>query len=176
MSPFKLRTVFFSIALFLCAILAHATKGISESPADYLIQTLYIFNFTKYVEWPTTAKKMKIGVVDNTSAEEQLKKMANAKSSGDFEISVINSKDETELSACQIIFVPANNTQLAAKLIESFSSKPILVVTEAGDFTKKGACVSFKVVGGKLRFQLNEEVIKSKGLKVSGSLTALAEK
>lgn len=176
MSPTKLRTVFFSIAIFLCAFLVHATRAVSDSPGDYLIQTLYIFNFIKYVAWPVEAKNMKIGVVGNATAETQFTKMANLKSSDDFKISVINSKDESELGTCQIIFIPSNNTTLAANLIESFSSKPILIVTEAGDFAKKGACVSFKIVDGKLRFQLNEEVIKSKGLKVSGSLTALAEK
>jgi hypothetical protein len=176
MKTIRSRTAFFSITLFLCLFSTYATKAISESSADYLLQTLYIFNFTKYVEWPMTSKKMKIGVVGNTSAEEQLTKMAKAKSSDDLEISVINTKNEMELAECQIVFIPSNNTAYAAELIESFSSKPILIVTEEGDFAKKGACVSFKVIAGKLRFQINEQVIRSKGLKVSSSLTALAEK
>lgn len=119
---------------------------------------------------------MKIGVVDNDAAEEYLAKMAKAKSTGSAEISIINTKNETELSSCQIIFVPSNNTHLATKLIERFSSQPILIVTEEADLTRKGASISFKLVSGKLHFQINEEAIKSKGTKVSSSLVTLAEK
>lgn len=149
---------------------------IINTTVDYTLQTLYIFNFTKYVEWPTGSKSIKIGVVDNTTAEGYLDKMAKAKSTGTSEISVINSKNENELGSCQIIFVPFNTTHLAAKLIERFGSQPILIITEEPDLTRKGAGVSFKQVSGKLRFQINEEAIKSKGLKVSSSLLVLAEK
>jgi len=143
---------------------------------DYALQTLYIFSFTKYVEWPSGNKAVKIGVVSNDSAEEYLTKMAKAKSTATVEISVINTKNETELGTCQIIFIPSNNTHLATRLIDRFGGQPILIITEEADLIKKGASVSFKAVGGKLRFQINEEAAKSRGLKVSSSLIALAEK
>jgi hypothetical protein len=72
--------------------------------------------------------------------------------------------------------VPSNSSELASRLIERFSSQPILIVTEEADMTKKGASVSFKVASDKLRFQLNEETIKAKGLKVATALATLAEK
>jgi YfiR/HmsC-like len=162
------------ISIVLC--LANFSSKVWAAPSDYTLQTLYIFNFTKYVEWPTGNRTVKIGVVDNDSAEEYLGKMAKAKSTGSAEIDVVNTKNEIELGSCQIIFVPSNNTHLAAKLIERFSSQPILIITEDPDLTRKGASVSFKLVSGKLRFQINEEAIKSRGLKVSNSLITLAEK
>lgn len=165
-----------SIALCLMHFSSQA-RIISTAPAnDYTLQTLYIFNFTKYVEWPSGNKTMKIGVVDNAAAEDYLVKMAKVKSTVSTEINVINTKNEAELGSCQIIFIPSNNTHLAAKLIERFSSQPILIVTEEADLTKKGASVSFKLVSGKLRFQINEEAIKLKGMKVSSSLITLSEK
>ena len=165
-----------ALSITLSLVYVSAEAGRAMLLMDYTMQTLYIFNFTKYVEWPSGNKAMKIGVVDNASAEEYLAKMAKAKSTGDVEISVINTKDESGLGSCQIIFIPSNNTHLAAQLIERFKTQPILIVTEDADLTKKGASVSFKVVSSKLRFQLNEEGIKSKGLKVAGALSALAEK
>lgn len=150
--------------------------GTPTAATDYTIHTLYIFNFTKYVEWPSGSKAVKIGVVDNTSAETYLQKMVQAKSGSGAELTVINSRNESELGACQIIFIPDNNSQLASKLIERFKSQPILIITEEADVTQKGACISFKMNSGKLRFQVNEDAIKSKGLKVSSSLISLAEK
>jgi hypothetical protein len=175
MKTVRSHTVVFSIVLCV-AYFSSQARTTSTAPADYTLQTLYIFNFTKYVEWPSGNKTFKIGVVDNASAEEYLAKMAKAKSTGGTEISVINTKNENELGSCQIIFVPSNNTYLAAKLIERFGTQPILIITEEPDLTKKGASVSFKLVSGKLRFQINEEVIKAKGMKVSSALITLSEK
>ena len=153
------------------------TTYASSPPAtDYTMQTLYIFNFIKYVEWPGGSKAVKIGVVDNASAEEYLMKMAKAKSTTGSAITVINTRSENELGSCQIIFIPSNSMHLADRIIEHFSNQPILIVTEEADFTEKGASVSFKIVSGKLRFQLNENAIKSSGLKVANALLALAEK
>ena len=175
MKTIRSHTVVFSI-VFCLAYFSSQARVISPAPADYTLQTLYIFKFTKYVEWPAGNKVIKIGVVDNAAAEEYLTKMAKVKSTVGAEISVINTKNDSELGSCQIIFVPSNNTHLAAKLIERFGSQPILIITEEADLTRKGACISFKEVSGKLRFQINEEATKSRGLKVSRSLTALSEK
>jgi hypothetical protein len=177
MKTVKLRTMLFSISLCFGYFFSEAAKIIPEPPDEYALHTLYIFNFVKYVEWPVaTTKSIRIGVVGNQSAEETLAKMAKGRSSGPLEISVINTKNDAELSSCQIIFIPSGNTSVAAKLIESFSGKPILIVTEEADLTKKGASMSFKIVANKLRFQINEEVIKNNGLKIAGALLSLAEK
>src|SRR5688572_20747296 len=135
------RVVIFSIALVLTNFSGQA-NAFSEPPADYVLHTLYIFNFTKYVEWPSGNRSIRIGVVDNASAEEYLSKMARTKSTAGVEISVINTKNEVELGSCQIVFIPSGSTHLADKLIERFSSQPILIITEDADLTKKGASVS----------------------------------
>jgi hypothetical protein len=166
-----------AIAAAFMLLAAHAgSSGNPPAGAEYAIHTLYIFNFTKYVEWPTAPNKMRIGVVDNASAEEQLQKMAKAKSTSGTEISVVNSRNDSDLSTCQIIFIPSNSSAMAARLIERFGDKPILIVTEESNLVKKGASISFKVNDGKLRFQVNEEAINAKGMKVSTTLTSLAEK
>ena len=152
--------------------------GVVNPPpaADYTLHTLYIFNFTKYVQWPAAGSTIKIGLVDNASAETALEKMAQAKSTAGSEIKIVSTRNETELGTCQIIFIPSNSTSLSGKLIEHFSTAPVLIVTEEADLTRAGASISFKMVSGKLRFQINEEVIKSKGMKISSSLVSLAEK
>jgi hypothetical protein len=176
MKTFKTRTVMLvAAALFLVAARAEST-GTFPPGADYTIHTLYIFNFTKYIEWPAGAKQIKIGVVDNASAEEQLLKMAKAKSTAGSEISVVNTRHENELSSCQIIFVPANSSAKTAALIQRFENQPILIVTEESNMVEKGAGISFKIADNKLRFQVNEKAIKAKGMKVSTTLVSLSEK
>jgi hypothetical protein len=174
----KIKTLLLVVMVLapLVRSIGYSNRYNSAPSADYTLHTLYIFNFVKYIEWPGTLKSIKIGVVNSTQAEEALQKMVKAKSTSAALLSVVNTRDEAVLSECQIIFVPSNSSELASRLIERFSSQPILIVTEEADMTKKGASVSFKVASDKLRFQLNEETIKAKGLKVATALATLAEK
>ena len=162
-------------AFFLVVARAGST-GYAPPGSDYAIHTLYIFNFTKHIEWPTGSKQVKIGVFDNATAEEQLQKMAKAKSNAGAEISVVNTRDENELGTCQIIFIPENSSAKAAALIQRLGDQPILIVTEESNMVEKGASISFKIADGKLRFQVNEKTIRAKGMKVSSTLVSLSEK
>jgi hypothetical protein len=176
MKTFTTRTVMLvAAAFFLIAARAGGTGNLPPG-ADYTIHTLYIFNFTKYIEWPTSNKAIKIGVVDNATAEEQLLRMAKAKSVAGAEISIVNSRNDSDLSTCQIIFIPANSSSLATGLIQRFGDQPILIVTEESSMVDKGASISFKISDNKLRFQVNEKAIKAKGMKVSNTLLSLSEK
>jgi hypothetical protein len=164
----------FGIFLFLGHFFTVA--GGPEPPTDYTFHTLYIFNFTKYVEWPMGTKSLKIGVVDSESAESFFSKMAKTKSRPGAEVTVINTKNASELASCQIIFIPSGSSSMASKLIANLNDCLVLIVTEDADLTKLGASLSFKIVASKLRFQINEEGIKGKGLKISSSLLTMAEK
>ena len=168
----------FGVILFLAHFSARAGDGLANPPADdYTIHALYIYNFTKYIQWPIAAKKIKIGVAGNAAMEEFLAKMAKVKSNSDLEINVVNTTNEGELGTCQIVLIPSStNSGATSKLIESFNSRPVLVITEQENLTKKGASISFKIIDGKLRFQINEEVIKTKGLKMASALSSMAEK
>jgi hypothetical protein len=88
----------------------------------------------------------------------------------------VNSRNDNELSTCQIIFIPENSSAKAAALIQRLGDQPILIVTEESNMVDKGASISFKIADGKLRFQVNEKTIKAKGLKVSSTLVSLSEK
>jgi hypothetical protein len=171
----KCMLVYVAVTLFTFSA-GNAARLHNAPSADYTLHTLYIFNFAKYIEWPGSSKAIKIGVVNSSQAEEALQKMAKAKSTSAAPIIVTNTKSETELEDCQIIFIPSNSSQLTARLIERFSALPILIVTEDADMIRKGAGVSFKVATDKLRFQINEETLKAKGLKVASSLVTLSEK
>jgi len=149
----------------------HAGDG-----GNYSVYSMFIYNFIKYLEWPENNNKIVIAVWNNAAATEELTKMANAKSTPAREIIVQNVSDEQGLLKSQMIFVPSNSSSAFLKLSDRLKAKPIVVVTEESDLTSKGASMSFKMVSDKVRFQINNELLKSAGVKVSGALEALAVK
>lgn len=170
----KMKSAAIPIAIFFCIWGTndlHAGNG-----GNYSVYSMFIYNFVKYMEWPQNNDKIMIAVWNNASAAEELSKMAKTKSTPTREIVVQNISEENDLLSFQVIFVPANRSSVLPKLAEKLKSKPIVIVTEEPDLISKGASVSFKTVSDKIRFQLNNEMMRSAGLKVSGALEALAIK
>ena len=168
----KLRSAVASITIFFCfwgTNYLYANNG-----GNYSVYSMFIYNFIKYLEWPQNNDKIVIAVWNSESAAQELNKMAKAKSTATREITVANVSDEVGLLNAHMIFVPINSSAAFLKLSEKLKSKPIVVVTEESNLTLKGASMSFKTVSDKIRFQLNNSVMKSAGLKVSGALEALA--
>ena len=147
-----------------------------SEPEFYKVYALFVLNFVKYTEWSIKPSTLTIGVVGSKELEDEFLKIAKTRGSSSQQIVVHNTEDETALAQCQIVFIPANKSRMASKLITGFSNKEILVVTEESDFTKKGAAFSFKIVDSKIRFQVNEKVIIDHGLKVASALLSMAEK
>jgi len=50
----------------------------------------------------------------------------------------------------------------------------VLTVTDGNGLGQKGSCINFKVVDGKLKFELNQAVIGTSNLKVSSQLSSMA--
>jgi YfiR/HmsC-like len=153
---------------FLPGIMGFILQTASAQTGDYKVHAMFVYNFIKYTEWPAGASQGIVGVLNSADATAAIGKVGTGK------MQVKNIKITDDLNTCSVIFVPANSNNQLTRLLEKTNGKPVLVVTENADMTKKGACISFKLVQDKLKFQLNQEAIKASGLKISSSLTSLA--
>lgn len=170
----KRKNVHVLIAALLCVGMTTHPRAATDE--KYTVYSVFIYNFIKYLEWPSGNENIVIAVWNNPTAANALEIMAKAKSSPNRKISVKQASQEAEIMNAQMIFVPANSTSAFLKTVDKLRSKPIVVVTEEADLTEKGAAMSFKKVSDKMRFQINNEILKSSGVKVSGTLDALALK
>jgi hypothetical protein len=169
----KIKNAVLPIAFTLCIC---GTSYLYASSGNYTVYSVFIYNFIKYLVWPQDNEKVTVVVWNNPEAAEELTKMAKAKSTPTREIIVKNISDESGLANAHLLFVPTNSSSAFLKIADKLRSKPIVVVTEEPDLTEKGASMSFKVVSEKIRFQMNNEALRSTGLKVSSTLEALAIK
>src|SRR4051812_10996398 len=91
--------------LLLMAFLFSAFKPVSEGN-EYEIKAMFIFNFTKYVEWPETknADEFIIGVYGESEILEPLEKIAAQKKVNDKRI-VIKQLSADDEQYCNMIIV-----------------------------------------------------------------------
>ena len=141
-------------------------------------QSLFIYNFTKYIKWPDSynSGKFVIGVIGNSEIAEAIKSMvASKKKAGNgavLEVKTYASVDE--IDDCNILFISENAIKDFQQIDEETTTKPILIVTDAPGMAKQGSVINFIEKNGKINFELNESNASSRGLVVSRSLASLA--
>ena len=141
-------------------------------------QSLFIYNFTKYIKWPESynGEKFVIGVIGNSEILSALNEMASSKKkTGTGEVIEIKKYSSVEnIDDCNILFVSNDAVNNLEKIVDQTSSKPILIITESPGMATKGSIINFVDQNGKIKFELNEAKATTRGLVVSGSLTSLA--
>jgi hypothetical protein len=143
---------------------------------NYKLHSLFIFSFTRYVQWPETHNQgdFEIFVLGDTPLTEELKVMAQAKKVGDRNIKITKVNSVAEIKKCNILFVPASKSAQLADVIAKISTQPTLIVTEENGLGAKGSNINFVVRDGKLAFELNQTSTAKQNLKVSNELSRLA--
>lgn len=142
--------------------------------ADYRIHAVFLYNFTKYVQWPNSSQSgdFVIGVVGNSPIYDELMKITDGKMAGSQKIVVTRFKSAEAITNCQMLFVSShvNFESIQAKT----AGKPVLLITEKAGLAQKGSNINFVIKENKWRFELNENATRNAGLKISAELAKLA--
>ena len=164
-----------SWGLVMTAILFFAQPvDADDEGIEYKIKAGYIYNFTKFISWPTdhseTFNLCLLGydpfgpVLD--SIETRFAKNRPIKV---FRIAALN--DEPQ---CHILFInPADEYSKEPLFIEGF--KNTLTIGEIDGFAEQGGMIGFINSDGKIKLQINLDALNEGGLKVSAKLLEVAE-
>lgn len=139
-------------------------------------QAMYIYNFSRMVEWPETYKSgnFEIGVIGNNVLLEELKSFTSNKRAGNQSITIVNFDDVQNIEKCHILFIGSGMEKKFDEIYSKTNGFNTLVISEKTNLVEEGAAISFTVVDGKLKYYLNTDNAKRKGLKVSSSLENMA--
>lgn len=152
--------------------------GVDQSEeVNAKIKAIYIYNFTKYIEWPTTYREgnFVIAIVGSNSALlNELSKMANSKTVGSqkFEIRNISSCNITD--KYNIVYVSSENSGQLTDVINKVKGKSTLIVTDKPGLAKQGSGINFFIDGSKQKIELNKANIEKYKLKVASTLVEMA--
>jgi len=145
--------------------------------AEAHIKTVYLYNFSKYIEWPTeySSGNFVIGVINGSPALlAELNKMAASKTAGTQKFAVKNYQSVAEIDKCNILYVPESSNGELQDILRKIRGNSTLLVTEALGDARKGAAINFVLKDSKQEFELNKGNAERCKLVVSSSLSALA--
>ena len=138
------------------------------------LKAVFIYNFTKYVDWEAdTAKNFVIGVLGRSAITDALMDIAATNTVNGKKILVRAFTELEYINQCNILFIP-ENTPYSIESIVNHTGKGVLTIGDHKDFAVHGTALNFVLKNDKLRFEANLKAISQSGLKVSSQLLKLA--
>lgn len=164
----------------ICAFAACDAGADSRMPSagEWQIKSAFIYNFTKFVEWPQTAlatesQPIVIGVLGEATLAQQLAALVADRNVNGRAIEVRVVHTAAQARATQVLFVSAEEEARYTAMRDELSDSPVLTVGESPSFSVTGA-IGFVQDGEKLRFEINADIAERSHLKISAQLQKLA--
>lgn len=164
-----------SILAFIC-ILAFITVSNGQERPNHEIHAAMLYNFIKYVQWPneSEAGTFVVGVMGEDDVYNTLKAWYDGKPKGSKKYSIKKITSASEAATCQVVYLGKSKSREFEDVKGSISGKSVLTITDGNGLGEKGSCINFKVVGGKLKFELNQASVNDSNLKISSQLASMA--
>jgi hypothetical protein len=144
-------------------------------PLDYQVKAAFLLNFTKFVEWPSSAFPSNNtpiticltgedpfgGALQNMVAGE----VVNGRSL------VVQRVGSRPPAGCRVVFVDRsqNTSRILANVGEG-----VLTVGEGEEFLREGGMIGFVIENRRVRFDINQAATARGGLKASSRLLSVA--
>jgi hypothetical protein len=155
----------------LLIILALGISGVKAQ--DEKFKAIFIYNFTRYVDWPQKSGNFVITIIGNDPITAEIQNIASKKTVGSSKIEVKNAKTPADITSCHILYIPEGKSDALAQYVAKAKTMNILMVTDNKDACLKGSCINFIENSGKISFEISRSNIESNGLKVSNELMQL---
>lgn len=172
-----ISTVVIPVVCFVMLFSFTSFQG-SEDINEPTVKALFIYNFTKYVEWSKEKyiTRFVIGVYGSTPVINHLKQVCTGRKikGKEIDVQLVSAIDEAD--KCDVLFIPKCQNISMEKIKEAITDKEVLVITEENGMALKGSAINIVEVKDKFGFEINESAMKQTGLKASSQLLTLAVK
>ena len=148
----------------------------SQDKPMHEIHAQMMFNFIKYIQWPNEADggEFVVGVMGEEDVFNTLKAWYDGKPKGAKKYVVKKLTSPADASTCSVVYLGKSKSKEFENIKVASAGKPILTITDSFNLGQKGSCINFKVIDGKLKFELNQTAVTGSSLKVSSALSSMA--
>jgi hypothetical protein len=162
--------------LVIAALAADTIKA--EAVNEQQIKAAFLYNFTRFVEWPERAfaaqEPLVIGIVGEDALTTDLQSIVAGRRVNGRAIVVRDVEGPSDAAAAQVLFVSATDEARFDALRDALADRAVLTVGESSEFADTGAVIVFVERAGKVRFEINMAAAERAHVKVSAELQKLA--
>jgi hypothetical protein len=163
---------------FLCGLaLAYAARG--QAPSEYEVKAAFLFNFSKFVEWPAAAFEgaddpIVLCVLGTNPFGNMLSQAVQGKKVNGREVVARELASLSGVGRCHVLFIASSEEQRLEEILGRMANRPILTVSDVESVVDRGAIIGLTMEEKKVRFEVNLISSRKAGLKLSSQLLKVA--
>jgi len=161
-------------ALVLVPFLLLAITVAGQSQSEVKIKAAYVFNLTKYVEWPIPTNQVLVCAIGDGPQVEALREL-DGKISDSRHIVVLVRPADSDLRRCDLLYVTYSSSKKIEQVVQKLSTDSVLTVGDAASFARAGGMITLLTVGDRIQIEVNLPACQKAKLKVSSRLLSLAK-
>ena len=164
----------------LVPLLAGATVQLAaQDVTEVTLKGAFLFNFARFTQWPADVLQgdstVAACVVGDPAVGDAFSRTVKGKRISGHPIAVTAIAPDMSLPTCHVLYLSGLADARIADIVSRVRDVPILTVSDAEAFSKRGGIVEMFVDAGRMRFRINARSAKRARLKLSSQLLALAE-
>jgi YfiR/HmsC-like len=152
----------------------------ADSPSEYQVKAVFLFNFSHFVDWPPQAftsptEPFVIGILGTDPFGSRLDETVHGERIEGRPIIVRRFTKVEEIADCQILFIDGSESAQLDPIIRALDHRGILTVSEVDGAALSGVMVQFVTENNRIRLRINVESARAAGLSISSKLLRLAD-
>jgi hypothetical protein len=168
-------------AVLSLVMLAAVTHAQARSVTEYQIKAAFLYNFSKFIEWPADARPapglpIRICILGVNPFGPEMERTIAGKRVDGHPIEAVDLRTLAQARTCQILFLALAESSKLRQALNATAGHGVLVVGEHRGLAEQGAAINFVVDEDRVRFDINARAASSAHLKISSKLLALARK
>ena len=163
-------------AVAMLLLLSSAAQA--EATLERQIKAAHLYKFAGYVEWPDTAfatasAPILIGVLGDDLMVADLAQIVSGRTIDAHPVQIRRIRPGEPVAGLHVLFVDHTERGRMGDL-RAAGGPPLLVVTEHEAALEQGSVINFRVIGGRVRFEVALDNAERRGLKLSSRLLTVA--
>jgi hypothetical protein len=164
----------------LLALLLIASIATAETPVagEYQVKAAYVLNFARFVEWPVdvlpASSPLHVVVVGADPFGGALDEVLRQRSANGHPIQLRHLKWNDVLPPCDIVYISATEEAHLEAILVQVGNRSVLTVSDIDRFALRGGVIELRMVGNRVRFDINRSTAIAARLTVSSKLLSVA--
>jgi hypothetical protein len=155
------------------------STGASAQVNEYQLKAAFLYNFGKFVEWPSSVFKapadpFAVCVLGEDPFGRALGDVMYGKALFGRPVQIRRVPNVQQGSFCQILFISSSERKSFRSILTDLKASPVLTVGDTEGFAEAGGVANFTLDGEMLRIEINIEAARQKSLLISSKLLNLA--
>jgi len=174
-----LRPLLMAIAIVWGLLSVFVAGAQSPKPTDYQVEAAYLYNFGRFVEWPTkgaTARSnsFTICVLGEDPFGQALDATLAGETIGNQRVTARRISSPQMAVDCQILFISLSEANRLNKIIDALDKNAVLTVSDIPQFSRRQGMIQFVSDENRIRFEVNLAATRRAGLTLSSELLKVA--